>query len=210
MKKSILLLLVSYANIINAQDSIKVDMPKKPNQIIFFEYYLGLGGGNTSGWSYGLTLNYQVKKDLFTFRLGGFTGFENRVQALGPTVGLPVFDIRERIVDYSVLYGKRWIGEGTSFSVSGGVSSTNWKHYEPVNDVYEKYSENTIGFPFELNVKWFKKVKRRFRAYYGLVPIGKGKVAFGRSYGFKLVGNISKADYIGFAFNVGFGCHKKY
>lgn len=76
--------------------------------------------------------------------------------------------------------------------------------------MYYEVSENSIGFPFEVNIKWFKNVKRRYRAYYWLIPLGHKKVAFGRSFGFKLVGNISKTNYFGLAFNFGLGTHKKY
>jgi len=60
-----------------------------------------------------------------------------------------------------------------------------------------------------VNVKWFKKEKKRFRAYYGLIPIGK-PTSFGRSFGFKLYGNIGKLSYVGIGINYGFGWHKRY
>ena len=59
-------------------------------------------------------------------------------------------------------------------------------------------------------VKWFKAEKSRFRAYYGLIPIGKRKISFGRSVGFKLTANIAKNNYVGLTFTYGFGWHKKY
>jgi hypothetical protein len=207
MKNPVLLLLLFCVSA-NAQDSLKAVETKKPNKIIFFEYYFGFGGGNTSGFVLGASANYQNKKDLFTFRLGGFAGFNQTTILVGPL--LDPLELRsDKIVDYSLLYGKRWIGERASFSVSGGFSMTNWKHEQKIDDHYKYLSENSVGFPFELNLKWFKKEKQRLKAY-GLIPISRGKVPFGGSFGFKIVGNISKTNYIGFAFNMSFGMHKKY
>lgn len=192
-----------------AQDSIPV-VPKT-NPIVFYEGYGGVGGANSSGWVIGATVNYQFfKNDLITARLGAFAGYDNHAAMLAPAVGLPIFRERERIVDYGILYGKRWISGGFSVSVSGGISGVNRKHYEVLEESYYEVRQHSLGFPFEVNVKWFKERKKRFRAYYGLIPIGTRKVGFGRSIGLKLVGNISKTNYIGGAISYGFGWHKKY
>lgn len=106
MKKSILILFVFFTNYIFAQDSLKVAVPEKSNQIIFFEYYGGFGGGNSSGVVYGTSLNYQMKRELITFRLGGFSGFSSRAAEFAPILFFPVFVRSEKIVDYSLLYGK--------------------------------------------------------------------------------------------------------
>lgn len=207
LKNALALLFLFSMNSIMAQDSLTVKI--KTNPILFWELYGGFGGGEASGFVYGTELNYQLNRDLITFRLGGFTGLERGFLLLGHPED-PLNERNSKIVDYSLLYGKRWIGEGTSFSVSAGISITNWKHMKQQDDYYFYDSQSSLGLPFELNIKWFKRVKRRFRAYYWLIPITKEKVSFGRSFGFKLVGNISKTDYIGLAFNYSLGTHKKY
>ncbi|MES2410689.1 MAG: hypothetical protein V4535_04520 [Bacteroidota bacterium] len=209
IKKILLLLMVLLLNNVSAQDSLKVKT--KSNPIIFYEAYIGFGGASTSGWILGGTINYQfLKRDLLTARVSSFLGYENNIALLAPTIGFPVFNEKEQITDYGILYGKRWISSGFSCSVSGGVSYNVWKHFEPAGDSHYKVEEHSFGFPFEVSLKFFKNQKRRFRVYYGLIPIGRQKVGFGRSIGFKFVGNISKTTYTGFAISYGFGWHKKY
>jgi hypothetical protein len=62
--------------------------------------------------------------------------------------------------------------------------------------------------PIELNFKWFKSKKKRYRIY-GIIPVGE-PTSFGRNFGFKLVGNISKNSFVGLGIVYGFGIHKKY
>ena len=92
-----------------------------------------------------------------------------------------------------------------SVSISTGISYVETNYYQETEDYYEKVHEDYFGVPFEVNIKWFKSKKSRFRAYYGLIPIGKKKVAFGRSVGFKMIGNVGQNNYVGLAFTYGFG-----
>ena len=210
IKRVLLLFIVFLVNSLSAQDSLKVKT--KSNPIAFYDVYLGFGGSRSSGWIIGGTINYQfLKHDLVTARVGAYLGYTSEPVLVAPTVAFPIFIRDERIVDYGILYGKRWIINGTSYSVSGGISYVDREHLEPLDEEhYHQVEENSIGFPFELNIKWFKKEKKVFRAYYGLIPIGRKKISFGRSVGFKFVGNISKTTYTGFAISYGFGWHKKY
>ncbi|MCF6131582.1 hypothetical protein [Flavobacterium wongokense] len=206
-EKTLFILLLLVFNYSNAQDSLK---SVKPNPIVFFEGYAGFGGGATSGVVYGATLNYQVlENDLFTFRLGGFSGFENKVFSMDPPVPVPVFNKAQHIMDYGLLYGKRWAKNGHSLSISAGISHVHWNHWRNEENNYYTVKDNSLGFPFELNFKWFKKEKRRLMAY-GFIPLTSRQVSFGGSFGFKLVGNISKTNYFGIAISSGFGWHKKY
>lgn len=116
---------------------------------------------------------------------------------------------REVQYEYGFLYGKRWTYGNYSLSGSVGISHFNRFYYENIQDE-EKLHETYFGVPFEFNLKFFKARKQRFRAYYGLIPIGKKKVSFGRSVGFKLTGNIAKHSNLGIGINYGFGWHKKY
>lgn len=147
---------------------------------------------------------------MLTARIAGFNSYQSGIAMIGPVIGLPVFRRNEQIGDFGLLYGKRWISGGLSLSASAGVSYVRYEHLEYAGEDYYLKKQNLIGMPFELNFKFFKKEKRRLRLYCGIIPVTKQKVAFGRSIGFKLTGNISKANYIGFGISYGFGCHKKY
>jgi hypothetical protein len=214
--KTLFFLLLFLGNSLRAQDSLKVSQDSlkinvKPNPVFFYEGYVGFAGANTAGWTAGVTVNYQFfRTDLLTARVGAFLGYDTEVAMLGPIIGVPVYRRTERIVDYGLLYGKRWVRGGVSFSISAGVSAVHYEYLEKIDFDYHQREKNFIGTPFELNLKFFKKQKRRFRIYYGIIPVTKKKVSFGRSIGLKLVGNISKSSYTGFAISYGFGCHKKY
>jgi hypothetical protein len=216
IKKPLFFLLLFYANCLKAQDSLKVKQDSlkidtKSNPVYFYEGYIGFGGAKTAGWTAGVTINYQFfRTDLLTARVGTFVGYEAEVAMLGPIIGVPVYRRSERIVDYGLLYGKRWVRGGVSFSNSAGISAMHYEYLEKIDEDYYPREKNFIGTPFELSLKFFKNHKRRFRVYYGIIPVTKKKVSFGRSIGLKFVGNLSKSSYTGFAISYGFGCHKKY
>lgn len=210
MKKIILFLF--YGISVFGQDVVEQDPIAKTNPIIFTECYFGLYGGSNGGLTgFGLNLNYQFKKnDLLTARFNLNSGFMNDYLLISPVTPLP-FSVREETqVEFAILYGKRWAKNNFSFSVSSGISHVERDYYQNNGEFYENLNQSYFGVPFEFNIKWFKSKKSRFRAYYGLIPIGKKKVSFGRSVGFKLIGNIAKNDYVGLAFTYGFGWHKKY
>lgn len=194
-------------------DSLKVE---KSNPIIFGEYLAGAGKGNSFGIYVGGSLNYQHQKHLFTLRYILFEGFENskvKDRDLSYLFIFPAYPNVEKINDYSILYGNRYINGSVSYSWSAGLGIVNHqqKHYIEELDKYsEGESQTNIGVPIELSIKWFKSEKKRFRAPYGLIPITRKKVAFGRSIGFKFIGNISKNSYFGFGISYGFGTHKDY
>lgn len=191
----------------HSQDSIAI---RKSNPILFSEGYLGYAGGSSNGFALGAGLNYQFyKKDLLTLRVTALLG--NRMRyAAAEVAPFPDFVRQEVLEEYALLYGKRYIFDNFSLSFSGGISLTNRRFYEETTEFYQLNSDRMVGFPFEVNIKWFKSEKDRFRAYYGLIPIGKRKVSFGRSIGFKLIGNVSKTNYTGIGITYGFGFHKKY
>lgn len=194
-------------------DSVTVE---KTNPIIFSEFFMGLGSGNSFGGYLGGNLNYQHKKNLFTLRYTGFGAIEyTKVKGgnISHLLILPAYINIEQINEYALLYGNRYINNGFSFSWSAGLGLVHHKernYIESLNQYSNWESSTNIGIPLELNVKWFKSEKKRFRAYYGIIPIGKKKVAFGRSFGFKFIGNISKNSYFGLGISYGFGTHKDY
>ncbi|MGC4041051.1 MAG: hypothetical protein QM710_09790 [Flavobacterium sp.] len=147
---------------------------------------------------------------MLTARVAGFIGNEPYSGLDGPIVGIPYYNRRERIVDYGLMYGKRWIWGGVSLSASVGVSYNQHEYLEKIDEDYFVQKEDFFGTPFEVNVKFFKKQKRRYRAYYGLIPVTRRPVAFGRSIGLKFVANWSKTSYTGLGISLGLGTHKKY
>lgn len=204
-KTVVFLFLVFYKSI--AQDSLATKPVDVTNPIVFTEIYGGVAGGSSGGFFGGLNLNYQTKNSLYTAR---YTGVVNpRLTAV--LFIIPAFVNNETISEYAFLFGKRYIYDNHSFSYSGGVSIVNRNFlidYPNNLNLYE--SQNSFGFPFEVNIKWFKREKKRYRIYYGLISVGKRKVSFGQSIGFKLVGNISKTYFVGVGLNFGIGWHKKY
>ncbi|WP_035693843.1 hypothetical protein [Flavobacterium soli] len=193
------------------QNNTANDSLVKTNPILFAEIFGGFGGGTYGGaWSWSLALNYQFnEKDLLTARYSGVAVGKRDNIVIGFSA-IPVFVRKESLEEYAVLYGKRWIDDGFSVSVSSGISFVNRNYYEEMEDRYEKLNEDFFGVPIEVSLKWFKSKKSRFRAYYGIIPIGKKKVAFGRSFGFKLSGNMAKSSYFGIGISYGFGLHKNY
>ena len=204
-KTAVFLFFVFYKSV--AQDSLATKPVDVTNPILFTEFYGGVAGGSSGGFFGGLNLNYQTKNNLYTAR---YTGVINpRLTAV--LFIIPAFITDETITEYAFLFGKRYIYNNHSLSYSGGVSIVNRRFlidYPNNLNLYE--SQNNIGFPFEVNIKWFKRAKKPYRIYYGLIPIGKRKVGFGQSVGFKLVGNISKTYFVGVGLNMGVGWHKIY
>jgi len=209
MKKLSFLFLLFWMNSTVAQDSLKIS--KSGNPILFAEGYVGLGGADAMGTIYGLSLNYQFfEKDLITIRYTGYKEYGSNALLLTPVTPFPYFVKTDEIEELGLLYGKRWVNRGHSWSISAGLSYSEMLYVERIDEANYWRERNTVGIPFEVNIKWFKNERKRFRAYYGLIPIGSQRVGFGRSFGFKIAGNISKANYVGFAINNGFGWHKKY
>lgn len=154
--------------------------------IVFGELNIGSAFQINGEWGYhiGGTLNYQHKRHLFSVRY---------LQNIDTETGL--------------LYGQRWIYNGSSISLSAGMS-LNHKTEKVIDGNNQKIINNYLGLPYELSFKWFKSKKKRYRIY-ELFPVGR-PTSFGRSLGFKLLGNLSKNSFIGFGIVYGFGIHKKY
>ena len=164
----------------------------------YFEIPVGIAKQEGRSLLLGTELNYQVQKNLFSIRYLGLFEFKSFFLFIPLNV--------KTTNEYALLFGKRYINQGEVFSFSGGISILNEK--ANIGDLQYK-TDNYFGVPLEVNYTFFNNEKERYRIIYGLIPIGK-PTAFGRSIGFKLVGNISKSSFIGFGLNLGFGWHKKY
>lgn len=203
MEKSALVILLMLSLGIAAQKPID-----KTNPIIFIEGMIGGGGGEFSGFVFGATANYQTGKNLFTARVAEHRATNYTAIALGLS-GLPIFTPRMRNTEYALLYGRRYTKKSFSYSFAAGFSHNTLDTKLRGNDgVVYIDTKSYQGFGYEFNVKWFKSQKEPYRLYM-LFPIGK-PTAFGRSFGFKLMGNISQHSYFGIGLTYGLGWHKYY
>jgi hypothetical protein len=187
--------------------SLSTFSQEKANPIIFVEFFGGYSGGSSQGWTGGYNLNFEKNKNLFSVRFLGLANLKSDYIQTSPFTILPFFKTEETINEIAVLYGKRFIYDNKSLSFSVGIASLKREYL--VDDESEFYNrDNYAGFPFEFNLKWFHANKERYRIY-GLIPVGK-PISFGRSIGFKIVGNISKTNFIGLGISYGIGFHKVY
>lgn len=211
MKTKFLLLFVCMQTL--AQNQEVFDTIGKQNPVVFYEFYGGLGGSSNGSIVFmGGNLNYAFSDtNLITIRATNFRSFKREDLIVG-FLAFPFFVRKENVVEYALLYGKRYVYDGKAISFSAGFSindRTFYEYFEEQNN-YNKIENINLGLPVEFNIKWFKANKKVFRAYYGIIPIGKRKVSFGRSVGFKLIGNFSKHTYLGLGFTYGLGWHKRY
>lgn len=190
------------------QDTVKTISTVKTNPIIFGEGYFGAALAGLSGYYLGASFNYQIKSSLLTFRVSTIPDIDLKI--ISPIIPLPYFLDKGHTDEYGFLYGLRKVKDGLSFSFSAGVSC-NYRlttEYDNNNQILYRNRYNYVGLPFEVNVKWFKKEKNRYRIYY-VFPVGK-PTGFGRSLGLKLSGNISKYSYLAIGIVGGLGYHKQY
>ncbi|WP_452222759.1 hypothetical protein [Lacinutrix chionoecetis] len=192
-----------------AQD---IESPKQNsnNPITYLNILIGAGGNKeVSGLTLGLEGNYQLNKDLLTFRMLLISEKKENPNIFDALLIFPLFFGGDSLNEYALLYGKRFIFDGSALSVSAGISQNIIKYSEEINNNRVFYRDNYTAIPFEVNYHFFKTRKKRFRVLYGLIPIGK-PTGFGRSFGFKLFGSFGKHNYVGFGITTGLGWHKKY
>jgi len=179
--------------------------------ILFTEFLFGAAGeiNGKGGFLLGAELNYQYKKHLFSIRYMEYIQLETDAVFLSPVTPFPIIKEKINHKDIGLLYGKRWIYNGSSLSISAGVSLNQYTNrVTDENNEQYKIKTHYMGLPLEINFKWFKSKKRKYKIY-GIIPVGK-PTAFGRNFGFKLVGNISNNSFIGLGVVYGFGIHKTY
>ena len=175
------------------------------NPVLYAELFGGYSIGSSSGWTGGIELNYQIHNSLITGRYVGLTELKH----VGNFI-FPYYIHIDKINELALLYGKRHTYGNHTISYSAGLSYVNREFIINNDYKYPSYdNQQSIGIPFEADIKWFKRKKERFRVVYGLVPIGK-PTGFGRSIGFKLYGDISKTTFVGLGITFGLGWHKKY
>lgn len=180
------------------------DSSQKTNPIIFADVSAGvarLDGEVAANITY--RINYQRDKSLYSLRYSGTAVLSTEFFFVVPVPTLQTYN-----EEFGFLYGRRWIDDGQSTSVSLGVSYNRFRaERDEITDVFNIQS-NHIGLPFEANIKWFKVKKKRVRIY-GLLPVGR-PTGLGGSFGFKLSGNISKKSYVALGLTYSFGYHREY
>lgn len=178
------LLIFFYTHHLQAQKENAI----KEHPIIFLEGFVGISVISEAGVAGGFEVNYQRKSNLFSFRITEIAGYKKDSLAyLFPSYTRAKYDN-----EYALLYGKRWLQNTHSFSLSGGVSYNRFILDEM------SFSTNYVGLPLEANIIWYySKRKKAFR--YCFVP----------KVGVKLFGSISKNSFIGIGVSLGFGYHIK-
>ncbi|MBP1224144.1 hypothetical protein [Flavobacterium sp. 1355] len=180
-----------FTNSIYAQESNHIELKEKSNPIVYAEAFGGFSCMDHFGLIGGGELNYQYKKDIFSFRYSHLAGYVKRDSVFS-------FANVEDNDEYALLYGKRWSNNSHSFSVSAGVSSNNLKLTSRDFDNFQY--ERFYGMPFEANFKWFYPKRKSHLIYNALIP----------SIGIKFFGTISKHTFVGVGLSLGFGFSKKY
>lgn len=186
--------------VFSQNDSIRRKDTINKSPILYGDISYGISREFNDGVKFmlGASFTYQYKNKIFSLRY-----VENNEMK---TVFILIPVVVNKSKEYAFLYGKRWIEHDMSYSFSAGLSTANYSVYERDEIIS---SEDYLGVPFEINIKWFKSEKQRFGLLYGIIPIG-NSTAFGRSYGFKIVGNLSKRSYVGIGVVFGLGVHKRY
>jgi hypothetical protein len=180
MKKTLLfsfLFLMSFSFVFSQekQDSLRV----KINPIFFTGINLGYVTVGLKGYHASFDINYQLKNNLVTFKYATITDLK-----IGVLLFVPFPKINSATEQFSLLFGKRYVLDGFSYHFSGGISY-NSSHDRKTDKRYHYF-----GFPIEIGTHWFHSKKKRFRIFYGLIPVGK-PTEFGSSFGIKLHANIA-------------------
>lgn len=185
----------------------QIQAQEKTNPIIYLDGNMGFAGGNSSGFMIGASLNYQKKDNLFTLRTTQFSN--SKFTYLSPYLPLPYLDTKEIITEYGILVGKRYIHNNKAWSFSVGLATVE-RAIKKVdeNNTYYFDSTHAIGFPFQVDINWFKRNKEPYRIY-GVIPVTKN-TSLGNSIGFKFIGNVSKTTFVGLGVSLGIGYHKEY
>ena len=135
MKIILILLFALYSLNTLSQEKKELNVP-----IIFVELMFGGSGtiNGTGGFVYGGELNYQYEKSLFSIRYIENSQLEYDDLLLSPFSAFPILKQKHLTKETALLYGKRWIYNGSSLSVSGGISLNTHlsNHINENNDLY--------------------------------------------------------------------------
>ncbi|WP_431243133.1 hypothetical protein ACQ9BO_26725 [Flavobacterium sp. P21] len=188
-----------FSNFVLGQETSNLEKEEKTNPIIFFEGFGGPSVVKNLGVSGGVGLNYQLGESLFTFRYINSAGYRRKND--GAVIIAPSVYKSEDNVELALMYGRRWVKEHHSYSISAGISRNNLElESRDLDGIRTVSTIGFYGFPFEANYKRFYSKKRSNLIYNVLIP----------SVGFKLFGDIGKYTFVGVGVSVGFGLCKHY
>ncbi|MEM5563546.1 hypothetical protein WNY78_00450 [Psychroserpens sp. AS72] len=210
MKKHYNFILVFFCVSLCLAQNVEESARSESNPIIYGNFMIGVGGSSNevSGLTLGFDVNYQINKDLFTFRTT-YIAEENREAGFAAILIFPRYTGGDSMNEFALLYGKRFVFSGSALSLSAGLSTNLLKYSHYVDGDKIRFRKSHMAIPFELNFNIFKARKKRIRVFYGIIPVGQ-PTSFGRSFGVKLFGSLGEVNYFGLGLNFGFGWHKKY
>jgi hypothetical protein len=181
---------------VSSNDSIPKNSAKV--EIGYIDLYAGGAFGYVDGFAGGVNLSFLYSNVLFTL---GFVSNNEQggLEYVDNANVIPLNYYKHyRIDNIPLMIGFYHPFRSASLSASAGVSLSMYSEYVDVNtfsifnsNATEIYSNNTIGFPYEVNLKLFSKNENAF--------IG---------YGLKLFGNLGKYNYTGLALVLSLGSYK--
>jgi hypothetical protein len=186
------------SNSMFSQQTSDVKLKEDSNSIIYIEGFGGPSVVKNVGVSGGVELNYQFGKSLFSFRYTNSAGYTRKSNIV---IVFPAYYKSEDNSEYALLYGRRWLMDNHSYSVSTGISYNNLElAVKDIDGNRFAHYENFWAVPFEANYKWFYRKKKSKLIYNAMIP----------SVGVKLFGHIGTYSFAGVGVSVGFGLSKKY
>lgn len=184
MKKNILFLWVVFLFTNYLQAQIK---PQRNYPILFLEAFGGYSIISDSGFAGGFELNYQKNKNLVSFRIIEIAGY---IRTSEPIALISQYTRTKHDNEYALLFGKRWLQNNHSLSVSSGVS---YNHF-----ISKDNNADYLGLPLEANIIWYSSKKTNTIGHI-VTP----------KFGFKLFGSISRNSFAGIGISLSIGTHKQ-
>lgn len=190
------LFVLVFFNSMQGQQTAYTELKEKSNPIIYAEVFGGFAVVQNIGVAGGGELNYQIEKNLFSFRYTNAVGYTRKENYIVPTY--------DKIADnneFALMYGRRWLKESHSYSVSAGLnySSFEFINRDSDNNRYSNY-KYFYGVPFEANYKWYYSKRRSNLIFNMMIP----------SVGIKLFGSIARNTFVGIGLTLGIGLPKDY
>jgi hypothetical protein len=189
-------LVLLFLNSIQAQQTDDTESKEKSNPIIYAEAFGGFVVVQNIGLAGGGELNYQTGKNLFSFRYTNAVGYTRKENYIVPTYD-KVADNNE----FALMYGRRWLKESRSYSISAGLNYNSFEfiNRDSDNNRYSNY-KYFYGMPFEANYKWYYSKRRSNLIFNMMIP----------SVGIKLFGSIARNTFVGVGLTLGLGLPKEY
>lgn len=193
---SIFSIIKVFSQEVSRNDSIPKNVVKP--EIGYIDLYAGGAFGYVDGFAGGVNISYLYSNVLFT--LGFVSNNEQGSFEYEDNTGLVPLNYYKhyRIDNIPLMIGFYHPFHSASLSASAGVSLSMYSEYVDANtfsifnsNATLSYSNNTVGFPYEFNLKLFSKNEDAF--------VG---------YGLKLFGNLGKYNYTGLALVLSLGSYK--